>query len=441
MSRRNPSAICQLAGRRVTVMGLGRHGGGLAAARFAAAEGAWVTVTDTATETDLADSIRELAGLANLRLALGRHDEVDFRSTDLVVVNPAVRPEHPLLAVARDSGAVLTSEIELFFERCRAPVIGVTGSNGKSTTAAMTAAIMQGSGIHTWLGGNIGVSLLPHLSEIGERDWVVLELSSFQLAHLSSGARLPEIAVVTNCAPNHLDWHGDFEHYRAAKQRLIREQAPSGMAVLNTLDREVSGWLNFARGRIVPPFVALELPDLLVPGEHNRYNAACAAAAAMAAGATLEGVRRGLASFAGLPHRLQIAGEIGGRRFVNDSKATTPEASVAALAAIPGRVWLLAGGSDKGVEFDGLAAALGERVAGVAVFGAVRERLAASILQANVALPVHSTEHLAAALAWCWQSSQAGDTILLSPACASLDQYRDYAARGDAFVALVHELD
>ena len=286
-------------------MGLGRHGGGLAAARYLAEQGAVVTVTDLADAAALAESLSALADVPIAQFHLGGHRETDFIFPDLIVVNPAVRPDSPWVA-ARAASAQITSEIELFLAACPAPVIGVTGTAGKSTTASMIAAIIRAAGRPVWLGGNIGRSLLGELPRIGPDDRVVLELSSFQLHWLSEAARWPRWGVLTNFAPNHLDWHGSVERYRAAKQRLLdhAEDCPS--------------WDD------------CDLPPLSVPGRHNRANAALAAGAACAAGADRAAVERGLADFAALPHRLEFAAEIAGRTFYDDSKATTPEAAIAA---------------------------------------------------------------------------------------------------------------
>ena len=298
-------------------MGLGHFGGGVAAARWLARQGAVVTVTDLADETMLAAAVASLKGEPIAALHLGGHREEDFRQTDLVVVNPAVRPGNPFLQIARDGGARLSSEIELFLEACPARMIGVTGSNGKSTTAAMTAAILRADGRPTWLGGNLGGSLLDRLPEMRRDGWVALELSSFQLWHLSSHAPLPQLAVVTGCSPNHLDWHGTYEHYVAAKQRILTGQTGGDLAVLNTYDAEVATWGSLGQGRLLPLPPLSDIPPLAVPGEHNRINAACAAAAAAGAGCDAAAIRRGLESFHGLPQRLERFAVVAGRSFYN----------------------------------------------------------------------------------------------------------------------------
>jgi UDP-N-acetylmuramoylalanine--D-glutamate ligase len=422
----------QWSGRRATIMGLGHFGGGVAAARWLARQGAEVTVTDLADQRELADSVQALAGVPIARFRLGGHREADFRGVDLVVVNPAVRPKNPLVEIARRSGARLATEIELFLEACPACTIGVTGSNGKSTTAAMTAAILQAHGQRAWLGGNIGTSLLDRLDEIGAADWVVLELSSFQLQSMSPGAAMPHVAVVTNCSPNHLDWHGGYAGYKTAKQRLLAGQTPADAAVLNTADAEVSTWARFVQGRCLPLVAEREIPPLGVPGEHNRRNAVCAATAAAAAGCPPAAVWQGLASFRSLEQRLELTAVIAGRRIYNDSASTTPESTIAGLLALGGP-----GGRDKGADVAPLAEAIAEHTCGAAFFGAVRMHLHRDVAARAPRLPTTAVETLDEALRWCWDRSRPGESIVLSPAFASQDQFQNYRARGERFAALV----
>jgi UDP-N-acetylmuramoylalanine--D-glutamate ligase len=407
----------QFYGCRATVIGLGRHGGGVAAARYLAEQGAIVTVTDLADAAALRDSMAALAGAPIERFQFGEHREEDFTEADLVVVNPAVRPDNRFVQLARDFGVQIGSEIELFLDACPAPVIGVTGTNGKSTTAAMTAAAIEAAGHSAWLGGNIGRSLLPELPRIRPDDWVVLELSSFQLHWLSDCARWPRIAMLTNFAPNHLDWHPNVQHYRRAKQQLLDHA-----------------------DRVVAPWDDADVPPLRVPGRHNRVNASLAAGAAAAIGADREPIQHALTEFTGLPHRHVFVTEIAGRRFYNDSKATTPEAAIAALAAMDRPTWILLGGSDKHVDLVPLAQSVGDRARGVAVFGTIAAKLDSLLAAHAVQIPRSRSTTLDEAFAWCWDQSRPGDAILLSPACASLDQFRDYADRGERFVQIINEL-
>ena len=421
-------------------MGLGHFGGGLAVARWMARRGAVVTVTDVADETALADAMAELRNEPIAAWHLGGHQRKDFRDADLVVVNPAVRPNNSYLAIARRLATPLSSETELFLRACPAPVIGVTGSAGKSTTAAMTHAILRADGRRVWLGGNIGHSLLEDLERIRPQDWVVLELSSFQLRHLMLEVHMPRVAVVTNCFPNHLDWHGSYDRYVAAKQRILTGQTPDDLAVLGWKDTESGSWSRQVRGHLLTLVDEAAIPPLGVPGKHNRHNAVCAATAAAGVGCARESIRSALASFRALSQRLEPLETIAGRRFVNDSTATTPESTVAALQTVDGPVWLLAGGSDKGINLEPLAMAVIELARGAAFFGAtggvLRDRVAALAPD----FPCTAVVTMGEALDWCWQRSSRGDCILLSPACASHDQFQNFRQRGEHFAELLGAL-
>jgi UDP-N-acetylmuramoylalanine--D-glutamate ligase len=422
-------------------MGLGRHGGGVAAASYLAGLGAQVTVTDLADRDSLNDSISQLTDRSIARWRLGGHDLQDFLEAEVVVVNPAVRPDNGFLRQARQCGAVVTSETELFLSACPARVIGVTGSNGKSTSCAMLAEILHASGMRTWLGGNIGHSLLGEVDAMSPNDWVVLELSSFQLAHLGDGVTTPQFCLITGCTPNHLEWHADLADYTRAKQRLVREQGPGGICVWDRLDRTMLGWDALATGTALDRWPLERIPALRVPGLHNRINAARVAALAEALGVHASTIGQSLAAFRGLPHRIEWVGEVAGRRFYDDSKSTTPEATMAALDAVAGPKWWLAGGLSKGVRFEELARQVVRRCRGAAVFGSARNELALALRQARADFKVFSSERLDGAMAWSWRQSSAGEAVVLSPACASLDQFRDFAHRGRVFRRWVRHLD
>ena len=231
-----------LAGKRVTVMGLGSFGGGLGAVKFLASRGARVTITDLRTADQLADSLAQLGDCGPEALHLGGHVESDFTQADMVVVSPAVPPTDRHLALAREAGAIVTSEMNLFWQFNRGTIIGITGSNGKSTTTAMTHAMLAATGRRCWLGGNIGKSLLPEVDVIEPGDWVVLELSSFQLEDLDPLRLSPHASIVTNFAPNHLDRHITLDAYRHAKRAILRWQQPTNWAVLNQDDADVAQW-------------------------------------------------------------------------------------------------------------------------------------------------------------------------------------------------------
>jgi UDP-N-acetylmuramoylalanine--D-glutamate ligase len=248
------------------------------------------------------------------------------------------------------------------------------------------------------------------------------------------------VAVVTGCSPNHLDWHGSFGHYVAAKQRILAPGQSGQLAVLNTLDPEVASWSGLVRPRRLPLVPDTQTPELFVPGEHNRMNACLAATAARAAGCDQEAIRQGLRSFRALPGRLEMVAVIGGRRFYNDTMATTPESTVAALPCMPSATWLLAGGRDKGSGFGPLADAIVRHSQGAAFFGSVAARLVDEVRSRMPRFRSVAMETMDDAFQWCWRTSRAGDSILLSPACSSLDQFENCVQRGKQFVRLIRLL-
>lgn len=456
-----------VAGKRVTVMGLGRFGGGVGAIQFLASRGARVTVTDLAGEEALADSLAQIADLPLERVRLGGHDASDFLNADLIVASPAVPVDAPLLAAAEAAGIPVTTEVGLFWSLCRGKIIGVTGSVGKSTTSAMIHAVLSAAGRRAWFGGNIGVSLLSDVDRITPDDWVVLELSSFQLERIAPLKPRPRIAVVTNFRPNHLDRHGTLDDYRAAKQNLLRWQTAKDIAVLNADDSDVSCWFSMAdrwrfgsRGETHPDFgdatlgaffddseIELRLNNssavlplsLTIPGRHHRRNAAAAAATAAAIGIEPSLIVAALAAFRGLPHRLEVLGEFDGRLWVNDSKATTPESAIAALQAFDRPVRLIAGGADKGVDLTQLVEAIVRQDVAVFLSGATGPRVAA-LLADRGHRAFTLCESFDASVLTAKQKSLPGDVILLSPACASWGQFRDYRERGERFTCLAESL-
>ena len=421
-------------------MGLGQFGGGAAAARWLTTQGARVTVTDLAEDRELAQALESLASCNIAAIHLGGHCEADFREADLLVVNPAVRPTNPWLGIARQNGVPLTTEIDLFLQNCPAATIGVTGSNGKSTTASMIAAIFQNDGRRTWLGGNIGDSLLESLYEIRPEDSVVLELSSFQLTYIRPETRAPHIGVITSFSPNHLDWHANMDEYAAAKRILFQRQLPDDVAVINTHDRRLASWTSDLCGRLLPLVRDDELPRLSIPGWHNRMNAACAATAALATGCSRAAINCGLQGFRGLPQRMELVAEVGGRTFYNDSTSTTPESTIAALDSLDRPMFLLAGGHDKGFDFTEMVEAIGRLSVGAALFGEVGTKLYERLKASHVDTVAIAVSTLDEALHWCCEMARPGDAIVLSPGCSSHDQFRNFRERGERFAELVYRL-
>lgn len=434
-------ASANLNGKAVTVVGLGRFGGGVGVTRWLCGQGAQVTVSDLATQEELEESVLALDGL-DVTLHLGGHDEADFTSAELLVVNPAVPRDSPFLAAAAREGVPRTTEINLFLERCRAPVVGVTGSIGKSTTTAMIGAILERVRC-CHVGGNIGRSLLEELPAIAPDHVVVLELSSFQLEDLPLVGIGPHVAVVTNFAPNHLDRHGTVEAYADAKKNIFRFQSARDVLVLNAADPIVSTWGTEAPGRVELFDPEADPFELIVPGAHNQANAQAAWTAARQFGVDRATAAAGLAGFGGLPHRLEFVAERRGVRYYNDSKCTTPDGAIVALETFPPRsTMMIVGGYDKHVSFAALGAALAERAKAVIVLGQTADQIAQAVEKhrRDVSPALLRAEDLDSAVRLAAEQAAAGDSVLLSPACASFDMFTNYEHRGQAFVELVSAL-
>jgi UDP-N-acetylmuramoylalanine--D-glutamate ligase len=420
--------------KRVLVVGLGRFGGGVAAARWFAERGHEVCVTDRQGASELAASVAAIAPLG-VRFRLGGHDPADYDTADIIVVNPAVPFDDPLIAAARARGKRIVTEIGLTLLRLPGPVVAVTGTNGKSTTAALVAAMLEAAGVPAALGGNIGRPLLNETTAMAPGTVAVLEISSFQLVWLEHDRLAPAVAVVTNVTGDHLDRHPTWDHYVAAKRRLVEAVPREGTVILCEDDAVCrADYARCARGRVVwfggrrqPP---VPLEGLRLAGRHNAANAAAAAHAALAVGATPEGCGSAVRSFRPLPHRLERLRERAGVAYVDDSVSTTPEATAAAVEAFARPVILLAGGQDKGLDWAPLLQAA-RRAKAVVAYGetgpALHEALPASHLSPDLDRAVRRAVEIA----------RAGDVVLLSPGFASYDQFPGFDARGARFRALV----
>jgi UDP-N-acetylmuramoylalanine--D-glutamate ligase len=438
-------------------MGLGSFGGGLSVTQFLVNQGARVTVTDLRSAEELTESFASLAGLP-ITWHLGSHIDSDFTkaNTDVVVVNPAVKPDNGFLKQAQQEKLPLTSEMNIFFSLCPAPIVGVTGSNGKSTTASMTAAVLQAGANenakrkyrNVWLGGNIGQeNLLNHIEQIQPNDLVVLELSSFQLYDLGRIRRSPHLAILTNIAPNHLDWHKSMEEYVKAKQNILRYQSPNDYAVLNRLDPEFESWPNLTPAKVIwyPADAQPEIP-LQVPGRHNQINAAAALKAGEIFGVDSDDAKQALYEYQALPHRLEFVRELDGVRYYNDSIATTPESAIAALESFDEPKVFILGGYDKKISFAPLVQKIidSQSVPLVVLLGQVREILSDEFerckQQNHTDRPdCIKADNLGQAIQIARQYALPGSIVLLSPACASYDMFPNFQRRGDAFRNLVRQ--
>jgi len=408
------------------VLGLARSGE--AAALALARRGIRVVGVDRDESLD-AGRLRK----AGVEVVLGAVDPALLDDVDLLVKSPGVPSEAPLAAAARSRGLTIWSEVELGSRLLANPVVGVTGTNGKTTTSELLGAVFRAAGRPVSVAGNVGRPLTGLDGAIADDTWIVCELSSFQLEDIESFR--PEIAVLLNLTPDHLDRHGDLDAYRAAKLRIFENQGADDVAVVPRGFGELPGAarrVEFATDDRLPA-------EPRIPGEHNRENAAAATAAARAAGIEDGAIAEALRSFAGVPHRLELIREVDGVRWVNDSKATNPEAAERALGAYPPGLRVILGGSLKGSSFTELAhRAHQSGVARAYLIGEAADEIAEALAAAGVRFQ-HSRE-LENAVADARAEAEPGDVVLLSPACASYDQFRDFEERGERFRALVEAL-
>lgn len=448
------------AGKEVLVMGLGRFGGGVDAAEFAARSARRVIVTDAAPEEKLRDSVDRLRQSGNIEFHLGSHDPADFERADVVIANPAVPPDNPLLEIARRHGRQVTSQVGIFFDLCPARIVGITGANGKSTTTALTAHLLENAPrprafAEVWLSGNIGEQpLLTILDRIAPEDVVVLELSSFQIEQLAEQRKAPYLALLTNLTPNHLDRYGTFDAYCAAKQGIFEHQRCDGgrppISIFNAEDEIATQW--FARyssqsGRACVKFSADDVdPETRrayrLPGRAYLSNLAAAIAIVRSLGVEEDSIRACLPAFRGLPHRLELVAEAHGVRWYNDSKATTPLSAIVALEAFDCPEILIAGGYDKHLPFDALARKIVDKAKAAILIGQTAPKIAGAIeaAKARRTPPIEFAESLAKAVELARRRATPGDVVLLSPACASYDMFANYQQRGSEFAELVRRI-
>jgi UDP-N-acetylmuramoylalanine--D-glutamate ligase len=370
---------------------------------------------------------------AGVEVVLGADDPELLDGVDLLVKSPGVPPAAPLAGAARERGLTVWSEVELGFRLLANPILGVTGTNGKTTTSELLGAIFRAAGKDVAVAGNVGRPLSGLDGSLGEGAWIVCELSSFQLEDIE--AFRPHIAVLLNLAPDHLDRHETLDDYRAAKLRIFENQTAEDVAVVPRGFDAIPG-----EARRIEFSLEDALPaEPAIPGEHNRENAAAATAAARAAGIPDDAIAAGLSSFEGVPHRLELVREVGGVRFVNDSKATNPEAAERALSAYPPGIRLILGGSRKGIPFVRLAKrAAASGVAQAYLIGDSADEIAESLAAEGVRFTY--SRDLPTAVQDAFRDADPGEVVLLSPACASYDQFRDFEERGERFRELVEAL-
>lgn len=446
-----------LKGKHALVIGLGESG--KAAARFLLARGARVTVTDQKSRSELGPDAEALASLG-ARLELGGHCEAAFAGQELIVPSPGVPWDLPVLEAARRGGVAVMGELEIASDWLRGPVIGITGTNGKTTTTSLLGHILTSAGWRTQTGGNLGTPVLAMVDPSSDETWNVLELSSFQL---EAATRFHvHIAVVLNVTPDHLDRHGTFEAYVAAKQHIFQAQSAGDYAVLNAADpacrrfaRQTpaqvcwfspasppernleesgalvrDGWIHFRGERVMKA-------DLPMRGAHNVDNALAAVAAARLAGVAAGPIAGAVRTFRPVEHRLEFVRQFEGVDYYNDSKATNVDAAIKAVEAFDGGLWVILGGRDKGGVYDALAPLLKERARAALLIGEASALIERHLRGAVECVRLDTLER---AVEYARGAAAPGDTVLLAPACASFDQFENYMRRGERFKQLAEAL-
>jgi UDP-N-acetylmuramoylalanine--D-glutamate ligase len=450
-------AEMELKDKRVLVIGLARTG--VATALFCAARGARVTATESRPETQMGEAAHKLRA-AGVSLEFGGQGDGGVAEQDLVVPSPGVPADAPLLMTARKNGVAVWSEIELAYRFLQGTLIGITGSNGKTTTTSLIAHILETAEISTLLAGNIGIPLISCVERTSPDTVTVAELSSFQLELVEQFR--PRISVFLNLTPDHLDRHGTMDRYAAAKAHIFENQTAEDFAVINADDPATralapSGpavyWFSrmarveqgsylrgdeivFCRGG--KEEVLVRRGDIALVGGHNLENVLAAVTAARLTGASAKAISEGVRTFAGVEHRLEFVAEIGGVRYYNDSKATNVDATLKALEAFPGHVLIILGGKDKGSDYPALREPLREKATFALLIGAAAEKIEAHIVGS---VKVERSETLERAVETASHIAQSGDIVLLAPACASFDQFENYEHRGRTFKELVRQIE
>lgn len=422
--------------------------------------GAKVIACDRRTREQLGEDMAASLEQAGAKLRLG-DTYLDALDGDLILRTPGMKPYMPAFEQAKKAGKTVTSEMELFFELCQAPIYAVTGSDGKTTTTTIIAGLLDAGGVKTFVGGNIGRALLPYVEQITREDAAVVELSSFQLTGMTQS---PQVAAVTNVAPNHLDWHTDMQEYIDAKKNLVAHQKAGNRAVLNA-DNNITAayaadcpgevwwfsrkkrvepgcWLNEQREIIVSAngedTVVMSAEDIRLPGEHNIENYMTAIAAVWGR-VSSEKIRHFAMAFGGVEHRCELVRTRGGVRWYNDSIGTSPSRTIAGLKSFRQKVILIAGGYDKHIPYEPLGPIAAEKVQCAILLGATADAIEKAI-RANSDLPIVRVNTMEAAVEAADNLSKAGDIVFMSPASASFDMYPNFEARGNHFKELVNAL-
>jgi UDP-N-acetylmuramoylalanine--D-glutamate ligase len=449
--------LMDVKGKRVLVVGLGKSG--IASALFLADRGARVAVSDTKSAEELHHEIPQLLD-HGIVVEAGYHGERTFKEQELIVISPGVPADVPQLLQARQAGIPVIGEVELASHFLKGQIVAITGSNGKTTTTTLAGEIIAASGNKTLVGGNIGTPAISFVESATDDAWIVLEVSSFQLETIETFH--PKIAVVLNVTPDHLDRHHTFENYAAAKLRIFENQTSSDFAVLNADDstcvpmadstKAALYWFSrqrevehgaFVRGEAIlwrdadREQTIMPVAEISLKGAHNVENVLAAVCAGMLAGVDPGDIRRAVASFKAVEHRLEFVATVRGVQYYNDSKATNVDATIKALESFAGGIHLILGGKDKGSDYSVLNRLLEKRVKRVYTIGSAANKIESQVKGTKIV----SAGTIDNAVRRASESAVAGDIVLLAPACASFDQFVSYEHRGRVFKDLVRQME
>jgi len=485
--------------KRVTVMGIGLHGGGVGVINFFCQAGAKVLATDLRSSHDLKESLEALKHFPDIKYVLGEHREEDFISTDLVIKNPAVPDDSKFLQIAKDHGVPIETDIGVFFELCPAPIIGVTGSRGKSTTATLVYQFLKAKHPDTILAGNIRMSALEKLNQIKKTTLAVLELSSWQLNGLAKHQRSPQVAVVTNIMPDHQNRYASMDNYIADKEIIFKFQKPKDFLVLNYDDEKVRQMATHAKSRIyfyssgsqaiseienmpkanqeirigahfgggklfygASKEAIVQTDEIKLKGRHNLPSILAAITVAKLFNVPARTIKKVLTEFGGLQGRIELVREVNGVKYINDTTSTIPEATIAAIQTLTEHfplntkhLILIAGGADKNLDFSGLAELVPQKIKAILLLeGTATKKLENTIQRNLLTAPIVSSgskkrppkfiiktfSNIGKAVVQAAKIAKPGDIVLLSPGCASFGMFRHEFERGEKFNEVVNKL-
>lgn len=454
----------RFAGKTALVIGLGRFGGGAGAIKFLSDICKKILVCEQKTPAEFKDVMKELSGFKNIEFKFGAHQQQDFENKDIIILNPSVMVSSNIYRWAKNSGASVFTEITLFFSLCKSKKIGITGTLGKSTLTMALYTVLKNSGKRCWVGGNIGGSLLSNLNEMSESDFVILELSSFQLQYFPQYNLSPYIGIILNIYPDHLDKHSGFDEYKNTKLNLIRYQTNNDFAILNQDAPEVAEFWKYTKAKVyffsekeyTQNGTFIEENNIYFCDNGKRENifnlglinnkfihhstilALTCCAKILNIGN--EEIVRGLNSFKNLEHRMELVGEYNGRKFINDSNATTPQASIFGLDLIKGCKIVITGGKNKYIDYEPVCKKLATDSKAIFLIGETTPVFSTLIKRFNANATVYESANLQEAVISAYKISSQGDYIILSPATSSFDQFPNFVERGNAFKKVVKEI-